>query len=55
MKTSVAELLMHYALGRKGHTHRKKVGKKGYKLYENKNVTYTQDFLDEYYRNRKRN
>lgn len=52
---SIAEHLMHYALGKKGHTHSKKVGKKGRFLSENKNVTYTQDFLDTYYRGVKSN
>ena len=52
---SIADSLNWYAMGKKGHTHTKKVGRKGYKLYENKNVTYTQDFISEWYnRNRKR-
>ena len=54
METSIVDSLNWYAMGMKGHTHRKKVGKKGYKLYENKNVTYTQDFISDWARrNRK--
>lgn len=49
----VHEQLMHYALGGKGHRHIKKVGKKGYKLSEDKNVTYTQDFIDVWARRNK--
>lgn len=48
MMISILDSLNWYALGMKGHTHLKKCGKKGYKLYENKNVTYTQDFISEW-------
>lgn len=44
---SIADSLHWYALGKKGHNHTKKVGKR-YKLYENKNVTAVQNFLSNY-------
>lgn len=48
MNTNILELLNWYALGMKGHTHTKKVGRKGYKGHENKHVTYTQNLISEW-------